>query len=156
MDHWLALQHLTMRKARLAMSGLLDRLATTFLTAASAVVRALPFRALTRSVKGQKAKVEPIELDWNAARRMARAVESALRYLPWRTVCIQEALALQWLLRRHGIPSLLHYGIDPEGAELSAHVWVSLGEEILIGEEATRSHAQVATLPSNERFAAGG
>lgn len=68
---------------------------------------------------------------------------------------MQEALALQWLLRRRGVPSLLHYGIDPVGAELSAHVWVSLQGEILIGEKASFSHAQVATFPSQEGVSAG-
>lgn len=131
----------------MSVSAVVDRLvAAVFLTLASVAVRTLSFRLLARSAEwGRAGAIGDGRL--NDAERMARAVESASRKLPWRTVCIQEALALHWLLRWRGIPSLLHFGIKPEGERLSAHVWVSLHGRIVIGEGSAGSHAQVAIFP---------
>lgn len=143
-----------MGKVRLPVPGIFDRVtAAAFLTLASVAVRLLPFRALARSAEWGRAQDVRGELDWFVARRMARAVASASRHLPWRTVCIQEALALHWLMRLRSLPSLLHFGISTGKDQLSAHVWVSLEGKILMGEESADSHAQVATFPSRERIA---
>ena len=48
-----------------------------------------------------------------------------------------------------GTASVFHYGIDPAGRELSAHVWVSLGERIMIGEDEAGRHARVASFPED-------
>lgn len=133
--------------------AVIDRLiAATVLVLASAAVRLLPFRTLAKSAEWGRANAEPAVPDWNAARRTARAVESASRHIPWRTVCIQEAFALHWILRWRSLPSFLHFGISPGEDRLSAHVWVSLAGKILIGEESAGSHVQVATFPSGERI----
>ena len=133
--------------------GVIDRLvAANVLVLASAAVRLLPFSTLAKSAEWGSTKAEPAVLDWDAARRAARAVESASRHIPWRTVCIEEAFALHWILRWRSLPSFLHYGISPGEDRLSAHVWVSLAGEILIGEASAGSHIQVATFPSRERI----
>jgi hypothetical protein len=70
-----------------------------------------------------------------------RAVRRASYTVPWRTVCIHEGLALQHLLRSHGVPAILRYGTNRLDGELKSHVWVTVGNEIVIGgEEAPRFH----------------
>lgn len=78
---------------------------------------------------------------------IAQAVERASRRLPVRTVCFHEGLAAQWMLRRRGAHSFLHYGIKQANDRLSAHVWVTLNGRIIVGEAASADHACVATFP---------
>ena len=42
---------------------------------------------------------------------------------------------------------MIHYGVSKAGEMLSAHVWVSLGNQILMGEAEVAGHARVATFP---------
>lgn len=66
---------------------------------------------------------------------MVIAVWRASRLWPGRSVCLQRALVLNWMLRRRGYASRLHYGIAPVSRGFSAHAWTSLDERILIGGE---------------------
>ena len=120
---------------------LLVRAALT-LAAASAGVALLPFRRAIRfgSVEPRtgRATLSTDECVW--------AVETAARYLPLRTMCIEKGLAVQRLLRQSGADARLHYGArqDPQNGRLAAHVWVSLDGAIVIGGEEAASFAEVA------------
>jgi hypothetical protein len=56
------------------------------------------------------------------------------------------------MLRRRGLPSILHYGVGrgPE-SRLRAHVWVSLEGETLLGGEVAEQFACLATFPPSAR-----
>ncbi|MCA1658502.1 MAG: lasso peptide biosynthesis B2 protein, partial [Verrucomicrobiaceae bacterium] len=77
------------------------------------------------------------------------AVQAAARRLPWRTVCIQQGLALQRLLRGSGHDSILHYGARHASAtgKLEAHVWVSLASSTLIGGPEADGFVEIASFP---------
>ena len=105
----------------------------------------LPFRVLTRLMSTRR---ERPKSDRRQAVSIVKAVERASRRLPWRTVCFQQGLAAHWMLRLRGIPSILHYGIRTGDGAVSAHVWISLDGEILIGKEEAGRYSQVATFPS--------
>jgi len=118
--------------------------ASVALVAASAAVALLPFRKaiVFGSVPvGRRTKVSVEEWMW--------AIEAAAPRLPCRTMCIEKGLALQRLLRGSGHDAILHYGArtDPEHRKLEAHVWVSLGSEILIGGEQAADFPELATYP---------
>lgn len=123
--------------------GLLVRAALT-LTAASAAVALRRFSsAIEFGAVGLKPSTGlPVpDCIW--------AVEAAARRLPWRTMCIEKGLAVQRLLRSAGVDAILHYGarIVPEPGKLEAHVWVSVGGEIVIGGEEAPAFAEIATFP---------
>lgn len=120
--------------------------ATAALIAASAAIKLLPFRVLVRTM-GVGGRRGGLVTKRDAVAELRRGVERASRRLPWRTLCFQQGLALHWLLRRRGARSRLHYGLRRGADRLSAHVWVSLDGEILIGEEAEDPHVCVATFP---------
>jgi hypothetical protein len=61
------------------------------------------------------------------------AIAAAARHLPWQPVCLPQAVAAQWMLRRRGIASTLYFGIAP-GPEYQAHAWVRAGRVIVTGE----------------------
>ena len=77
------------------------------------------------------------------------AVEAAAARLPWRTMCIEQGIALQRILRRRGIDARLRYGARPcDGPTgVQAHVWITVGDEIVLGEQQAVGFAEVAVFP---------
>lgn len=76
------------------------------------------------------------------------AVKAAARRLPWRTMCIEQGIVAQRMLRSIGVEAVLHYGArhDATSGKLKAHVWVSVGESILIGGEEAAGFREIATF----------
>ena len=122
--------------------------ASAALALAAAVFHLLPFRRAIRFASGGSpgpGTVPRVEM----LRRIERSIERAAPRVPWRTVCLQKGLALQWMLRRRGVDARLHYGIGKDDAgALCAHVWVSAGDTLLTGGEQAPQFRMVATYPS--------
>ena len=118
--------------------------AVVALVASSAAVRLLPFPTAVRSASiGLRHQREPVD-----AERLSRAIAIASNRVPWRAVCFQQGLALQWMLRRRGVDARLHYGVGyAPSSDLQAHVWVSVDDEIVIGHEEAPGFKSVATYP---------
>ena len=139
---------------RLARLGRRDRLllleASLTLAFASAAIRLLPFRKVAAMAGRKPAQRRLAAAEAAAAAARIRwAVNAWGRRVPWRAVCFQRGLAAHLMLRRRGLPSLLHYGAAREGAEgLSAHVWVTLeGCDVTGGAESGR-FVHLATFPA--------
>lgn len=118
---------------------------------AALAIRITPFKRLARKVgsvgDGQACRAG------DAARAIEQArwaIKAAGPYLPWKVACFQEGLALHSMLRRRGVASYLHYGVgqSPDRG-LSAHVWVTVDDRIVIGEEEAAGHACLATFPAS-------
>lgn len=89
----------------------------------------------------------------NEALAVSKAIEAIGRVVPWRVVCFQEGLALQWMLRRRGFDARLHYGIGyGERRALGAHVWVSVGDKVLLGGADRAQFRPVAVYPEATAF----
>lgn len=134
----LLVRYQRLSKARRA---LLPR-AMTNLIAASVVVAFFPFRTAIRlgSIRLRaRGHASSEDIVW--------AVETASRRMPWRTVCLQKGLAAQHMLRATGIDARLHYGLRHNSDRLEAHVWVSVGESILVGGEQASGFARVSVFP---------
>jgi len=118
--------------------------AVVALGAASAAVRLMPFKRAVRLGSRPLGENETGRLTGDAS----WAVETAARYVPWRTVCFQKGIALQWMLRRRGVDARLHYGVGrDEAGDLRAHVWVAADDRVIIGGEEAQRFQQVATFP---------
>jgi len=118
--------------------------------AASAAIRLIPFRKVVKFAAGSRREAMANDPDLHMAtiRRARWAVAAVADRVPWKAVCFQRGLALHWMLRRRGFPSLLHYGVAQDGGrELSAHVWLSYGGEIVLGGEEAGRFACLATFP---------
>lgn len=111
--------------------------ATAALAVAAPMIAFLPFRrvvALVRHPVGRSPVPPPNRAEQIGLVRWA--VTAAARRLPWRAKCFEQGLAAQWLLRRRGIGSEIHYGIARDGsAGLQAHVWVTVGTLPVVGAE---------------------
>ena len=118
--------------------------AAAALAVASGALRLLPFKRAVRLGSTPLAEDQASSVIGDAR----WAVDAASRNLPWRTVCIQKGIALQWMLRRRGVDARLHYGVALDGAgELEAHVWVAEGDQVIIGGEEAPRFQRVATFP---------
>jgi NADPH-dependent 2,4-dienoyl-CoA reductase/sulfur reductase-like enzyme len=112
------------------------------LMVASLKVQLLPFRRITSAIlRHETSQPRPVDLA-----QLRWAVQAAARRCPLRTKCIEMAIALQAMLRRRGVSSTLHYGVRRGGEGLAAHVWLSVGDELVLGGEAAPDFACVAAF----------
>jgi hypothetical protein len=132
------------RRPRLADGPILAEALAT-LALASLAIALLPFRrvAAAASAPGRG----PERTDPETVRRARSAITGWSRRVPWRVVCFQKGLALHWMLRRRGIPSVLLYGARREADGLAAHVWVDVDGETVIGGEEAPGFACLARFP---------
>lgn len=115
------------------------------LAGASAAIR---LRAFERAIRMGSLPLTGRPVVEDITQDVRRAVETAARIAPWRAVCIQQGLTLQWMLRRRGVDARLHYGIArDEIGELQAHVWVAAGGAVIIGGAQAAQFKCVATFP---------
>ncbi len=117
------------------------------LIVASAAIKLLPFKTVVRMMNRPRLDGRQRAAAKELADEVRLAVKRAARRLPWKIVCFPEGLAAHWMLRRRGAPSLVHYGLRQSDSGLTAHVWISLGDEVVVGEETTDRHTCVAVFP---------
>jgi hypothetical protein len=55
-------------------------------------------------------------------RRVADRVAVIAAFFPGRALCLEQSLALYWLLRRRGVSARLRVGVHP--APFTAHAWI--------------------------------
>lgn len=113
---------------------------------------------------GPDATASPVsDSQHRTAQLASHAVRRATILLPWRPRCLVRAIALNRLLARDQIPSLMRFGVckDPttnlpdletNAAEgFTAHAWVQVGEKILLGRQGAKTHAPVQSLRAEFR-----
>lgn len=65
------------------------------------------------------------EADAATSRSVRWAIRAAAPFLPFRAVCLQQAMAARVMLRRRGIASVMHFGAPAEGKRpIDAHAWL--------------------------------
>ena len=101
-------------------------------------------------------------------RRSLRALQRAERIWPARVACLQHALVLHALLRRHDVQARVLVGSRLDGQELAAHAWLEVGDRTLdshgdasefhsfpaAGAECGAEHGEGAASDASERLGA--
>jgi hypothetical protein len=83
------------------------------------------------------------------ARKVGQAVESAANYTPWKSVCLPQAVAAQWMLKRRRIAGTLYLGLardESKPGKFAAHAWLRCGNIILTGRDGHRQFTVVGTF----------
>lgn len=126
--------------------------AFVLLALASLAIAWLPFRTVVRTAARPLSRsLSRPQLRAAMCGRVRWAVQVCARRAPWRAVCFQQGLAVQWMLRRRGIPSVLYYGAAPSAERgVAAHVWVCDGGVAVIGGEAAVGLAILARFPADD------
>lgn len=92
----------------------------------------------------------------SSANLTVRMVRAAVRTGIGHPTCLDESLAIWWLLGRQGIRSELKVGVRKEGEKFEAHAWVERDGMALNEPEARHQHyaafdAALASLPPEPR-----
>jgi hypothetical protein len=119
------------------------------LAVARAVVVLLPFRHLAPRLGVRHAETAPGTQVDRASLRVAWAVAAAARRAPWRTECLEQAIAGKAMLRRRGIASTLYLGMGEK--PLGAHAWLRVGDLHVTGGQDVGRYAVVASFADVER-----
>lgn len=134
--------------------------AAVLLIGAALALKLLPFRWLVRGGGLRLSQPHPGKQLSLPARhaglpgQVGQAVQRAARHLPLDLLCLPQALAGQWMLRRRRIASTLHFGMakSTEGASpMQAHAWLTVAGHGVIGIPASLGFTEVARF-SREAF----
>jgi hypothetical protein len=118
------------------------------LAAARVVVRLVPFRIYSR-VMGRDAESADAPAP-EAVHRVSRAIESVSGHVPWRSKCLEQALAAKVMLRGRGISNTLYVAVAREVA-LEAHAWVRSGDVYVTGQAEFDRYTIVARFADEAR-----
>jgi len=121
-------------KTFLGMRGV-DRLlvceAMAMLALARLLVLTVPFRYM---VAWLSRAPEMDSCDEALLLRVRTAVTVAARNVPWKAVCLPQAMAAKAMLARRGCGSSLHLGANFDGhSKLTAHAWLVAGRTVVVG-----------------------
>ena len=111
----------------------------------------LPFRWLVKSLgKHMKETVTQMQpADLLVARMVGGAVRSATNYTPWGSVCLPQAVAAKWMLKRRNIPGTVYLGVIKDKTKpekMAAHAWIRCGHIIITGSQGHRQYTVVSTF----------
>lgn len=121
--------------------------AVAALALASFLIALVPFRKVAALARLPEAGgLEPSE-QLRHIEAVRWAVAASARRVPWRAKCIEQGFAAHWMLRRRGVPAVLHYGVARRDGGLAAHVWVRSGANDVIGCENSGDFSEVAHFP---------
>jgi hypothetical protein len=76
----------------------------------------------------------------HSARVIARMEQSAANHLFFRANCLEQSLALCWLLHRRGIAAELRIGARKDAGRFEAHAWVESSGVVLNDTSAGHLH----------------
>ncbi len=114
----------------------------------------IPFQKLARRLGRFVAPSDPrvVEARTAGARQQAAlateigwAVTRAARHVPFKAVCLPQAMAARMMLRRRGIGSVMHFGATT-GTEkpLNAHAWLDAAGVEVTGYPVANRFAEIA------------
>ncbi len=86
-----------------------------------------------------------------AASEIGRMVETVARAMPFRALCLQQAVAARRMLRRRGVRATVYLGVkrnaaarNMAGQGSAAHAWVEVGSQVVNGDGNLGDYAIVA------------
>jgi hypothetical protein len=78
------------------------------------------------------------------AREVGLAVTRAARHLPFRAVCLPQAMSARVMLKRRHVPSVLHFGAAKGNDRLDAHAWLEAASVEVTGYPVPKDFAELA------------
>jgi len=96
--------------------------------------------------------IDPVsENELEILRQVAKEIDRAARNIPWNAVCLPQAMAGKWMLKRRNLASTMFLGVVKEKAAvtadiekieqgewqpgLKAHAWLKAGKFIVTGRQ---------------------
>lgn len=107
----------------------------------------VPFRwiapRLGKAMTESPPEISPAERE--LALKVSWAVQSAAAHVPLGFVCLPQAIAAKWMLRRRRLATTLYLGVArPDEIKFTAHAWLRAGDKILTGRAESLTHTAIA------------
>jgi hypothetical protein len=123
---------------------------------AKILVHTLPFDRLARRLGTLQTETPRTIIAEERALAVAVswAVQAVARHVPLGFVCLPQAIAAQWMLRRRGVSTTLYFGVDfqqEKKIRIRAHAWLRAGDKIVTGEDQKRRHQAVEWFGDERR-----
>lgn len=132
--------------------------ALPMLTCSRILILLVPFKRMA-SVLGQLNYVTSPEgngvTDYDQVKRTGTILSALSQYLPWRSLCFEQALAGMMLLRCKGISSTIYFGVYQSKNSIEAHAWLRSGDRIVTGARGRERFTVVFTVASAPSKEAG-
>ena len=78
------------------------------------------------------------------ARAVGWAVTRSARYVPFKAVCLPQAMAARIMLKRRGVASVMHFGAAKSKDEaLDAHAWLDAAGVEVTGYPVAKNFAEI-------------
>jgi hypothetical protein len=86
----------------------------------------------------------PSQENVRTAEDIGWAVTRSARYVPFKAVCLPQAMAARVMLKRRGVSSVLHFGAGKgEDKPLEAHAWLDAAGVEVTGYPITKNFAEI-------------
>lgn len=119
------------RQRRMALEAVAELVRARFVTLLPARIYCRDFGSIGGQGSAESASAGA------AAAEVGRMVERVAAAMPFRALCLQQAIATSRMLRRRGVRPTVCLGLKPGDASaaagLAAHAWVEVGTEIVSG-----------------------
>jgi hypothetical protein len=112
----------------------------------------IPFPRLARRLgrfvppdEARRLAAAPSARGAQAAAEIGWTVTRAARYVPFRAVCLPQAMAARVMLRRRGVASVMHFGAAKgEAKPFDAHAWLDAAGVEVTGYPLANGFAEIA------------
>jgi len=121
------------------------------LTKSRIKIKYKPFRELAAELGDKQGSQLPditsSQLDY--ATRVGVLIGGVSKWLPFRTMCFEQALTASAFLKERGVGHSIHFGVKKNGDQsdqLEAHAWTTCGDAIITGKRGHRQYQEVAVF----------
>jgi hypothetical protein len=128
--------------------------AVTCLLLARLALIFIPFPKLARrlgafvapeAARAIQAKAQAPQQAVALAHEIGWAVTRSARYVPFKAVCLPQAMAARVMLKRRGVASVMHFGAAKgETKPLDAHAWLDAAGVEVTGYPVAKNFAEIA------------
>ena len=127
--------------------------AVGYLLAARLALIVIPFPHLARRIgtfvpptdaRAATSQDAPAADQTRLAQDIGWAVTGAARYVPFKAVCLPQAMAARVMLKRRGIRSVMHFGAAKGQHKVDAHAWLDAAGVEVTGYPVAENFAEIA------------
>ncbi len=100
-------------------------------------------------IKSEVNEIKSSEID---PKNIMWAISAALKYLPFKAMCLNQALVAQKMLKKRNTSGLLFLGVgmdDKDEKGMIAHAWVKCNENIITGNNSLEKYKVISTFTWN-------
>ena len=122
--------------------------ALLFLIKYSIALKILPFKKIAARIKKESCDNSiPTENQKQNPKNIGRAVIRAANHVPWKALCLHQAIIAKIMLNKRNIPSTLYFGcMRDESRDFKAHAWLKSNDIFITGKAGHQLYTVVSSI----------